>query len=197
METIVGLFDTYEQADQAVQALYESGYQNQEISVLMRQKPVSDQLEDDPGEDVVKKTGIGAASGGVAGGLAGLLVGLGVLVIPGIGPAVAAGTLAAALGTAATGAGIGAISGGMLGALAAVGIPREQAEVYAEGVKRGGVVVMVEVEPGRGEVAQTLMKQAGAVDVEDRRAQWLEDGWVHFDEQVYPPSEFPGGISTK
>ncbi len=64
----------------------------------------------------------GAGVGAVLGGLAGLLVGIGALAIPGIGPIIAAGPLAATL----AGAGLGAATGGVIGALADAGVPEEK-----------------------------------------------------------------------
>ena len=49
----------------------------------------------------------------VVGGMVGMFIGLGALAVPGLGPMIAAGTLATALGTL----GIGAILGGLIGAL--------------------------------------------------------------------------------
>jgi len=70
-------------------------------------------------------------------GRTGVLVGVSGLVIPGIGPALAAGSLAAAIGSALAGASFGAVSGGLLGGLTAANGPEEQAHAYAEGVRRG------------------------------------------------------------
>ena len=70
----------------------------------------------------------GAGIGGALGGGAGLLAGLGLLAIPGLGPVVAAGWLAAT----AVGAAAGAATGGIVGALVDAGVDREHADVYSE-----------------------------------------------------------------
>lgn len=194
MKTIIGLFDSYDEAEQAVKALQEAGFINQRISVLGRPKGDPARADDEANRELAEKAGASAIGGGIAGGLAGLLVGLGLLTIPGIGPALAAGSLAAALGSAAAGAGIGATTGGLLGALAAMGVSEERAEAYAEGVKRGGVLVMVESDREHVDMAQNILERGGAVDIDARRHMWLEDGWTHFDEEVIPPQHFPGGI---
>ena len=83
------------------------------------------------------------------GGVLGLLVGVGAHAIPGIGPVLAAGSLAAALGTAGAstlvGAGLGAATGGIVGGLVGLGIPEEDATMYAEGARRGGTLVTAQV----------------------------------------------------
>ncbi len=71
------------------------------------------------------------------------------LAIPGIGPIVAAGPLAATL----AGAGVGAVAGGLIGGLTRAGVPEDEANVYAEAVRRGGALVTVRAEDSRAEVA--------------------------------------------
>ena len=85
-------------------------------------------------DDRAEGAGKGACIGAGLGGAAGLLAGLGLLAIPGLGPVVAAGWLAAmAVGLAA-----GAATGGLVGALTEAGVSKEEAPLYAEGVRRGG-----------------------------------------------------------
>ena len=85
-------------------------------------------------EDAGKGAGIGAAVGGVGG----LLTGLGLMAIPGVGPVVAAGWLAATAAGAVTGAAVGGAAGGIIGGLTDAGVSEDDAHVYAEGVRRGG-----------------------------------------------------------
>jgi hypothetical protein len=61
------------------------------------------------------ETVAGGGAGALIGGIAGLAAGLGAMAIPGIGPVIAAGPLAVAIGSA----GIGAATGGVVGALTA------------------------------------------------------------------------------
>src|SRR6201999_3344704 len=83
--------------------------------------------------------GAAAAGGGGIGGVTGLLVRLGALTIPGFGPILAAGPLAAAL----AGTAVGATAGGILGAMVGHGLTDEEAEVYSGGVERGAILVTV------------------------------------------------------
>src|SRR5207249_8369893 len=63
----------------------------------------------------------GAAVGAGLGGLVGMLAGMAGLTVPGIGPLLAAGPLAAALSGLIT----GGVTGAIAGALSAVGLPEE------------------------------------------------------------------------
>lgn len=65
------------------------------------------QVKDRGDDESTKGAGIGAVTGSVLGGIGGLLVGLEALIIPGVGPFLAAGTIATTL----AGASIGAASG--------------------------------------------------------------------------------------
>lgn len=127
---------------------------------------------------------IGATTGGTIGAGAGLLAGVGALAIPGIGPVIAAGPIVALLaGTAA-----GAAAGGLLGALAGLGVPEEEANVYAEGVRRGGTLVAVKVGEGEMDKAVAALERHAPADIDERSAQWRESGWERFDEQAKPYS---------
>jgi hypothetical protein len=59
------------------------------------------------------------------------------LAVPGVGPVVGAGWLAATLG----GIGFGGITGGLLGVLTNAGIHEEDAQIFVEGLRRGGTLV--------------------------------------------------------
>ena len=126
----------------------------------------------------------GAAAGGVLGGAAGLVVGLMGLAIPGIGPIVAAGPLAAAL----AGAGVGAVAGGLIGGLTGAGVSEEDANYYAESVRRGGALVTVRADDARADEAARIMRSHGAVDIERRAEQWREAGWTRHDPAAEPYS---------
>ena len=116
-KTIVGSFDNFEEAQEVFRDLKQSGFAQDDISIIgnnasgrVRSSTI-DLPPDAPA--TMSDTGSGAATGGVLGGAAGLVVGLMGLAIPGIGPIVAAGPLAAAL----AGAGVGAVAGGLIGGL--------------------------------------------------------------------------------
>ncbi|HHY47360.1 MAG TPA: hypothetical protein GX506_08710, partial [Firmicutes bacterium] len=92
------------------------------------------------------------------GGAAGLLAGLGALAIPGIGPIVAAGPLAATLS--------GAVTGGLVGGLVDLGIPDERGRYYEERVKQGGVLTAVKTDARKADEAARILRESGATDVE-------------------------------
>jgi hypothetical protein len=129
--------------------------------------------------------GVGAGIGAVVGGLAGILVGLGALAIPGIGPVLAAGPLAAAFaGLAGAGAGAvaGGVTGGLIGVLADMGVPRENAGYFAEGVRRGGTLVVARATDEMAGTARDILNRHSPIDMNERITQWRQSGWKGYQE---------------
>jgi hypothetical protein len=185
--TIVSLFDDFASAQRAAQDLIQAGFSRDKVSVVAND--VSGEYGRQLGSDVaVTETGVsgagaGAGIGAALGGIGGLLVGLGALAIPGIGPIVAAGPLIAAL----VGAGVGAVTGGLVGALVDMGVPEEEAGYYAEGVRRGGALLTLRLEPNESEEqAMDIINRYQPVDIEQRSSQWRESGWSGFDPNAAP-----------
>jgi uncharacterized membrane protein len=194
MKTVVGLFEDYRDADRAVSELSSRGFTRSEISVAARDSAIRNRMvagETGAERAVAESAGAGAVGGTVVGGLAGLLVGIGALAIPGVGPVIAAGTLATTLGSTAVGAGIGAAAGGLIGALVGLGIPEDDATFYAEGVKRGGVLVTVQTSDDRASEALSIMRRSNAVDVDTQRNTWTKSGWNgRFDDTMEPDENY-------
>jgi hypothetical protein len=209
MDTVVALFGNYPDANRAVEALKEAGFPRDAVSVLARESVLAEELgRDEDAQDVVETNeaatagvdgdivqtaSASAIGGGVLGGLAGLLVGIGAVVIPGLGPVVAAGALASAIGSAAVGAGIGATAGGVLGALAGLNLNENEVQAYAEGIKRGGILVVAHAAEGREDLAQTIMTNANALDIHHFYQELRLGGWNRFDESQTPDLDLPAG----
>lgn len=192
-KTVVGLFDTYDSAQNTVQELLDQGISANDISVVANN--ARGELTQTTGSEraVAEGAGAGAVGGTVVGGVLGLLVGLGALAIPGIGPVIAAGPLSAAIGSTAAavgagalGAGLGAASGGLLGALIGSGVPEEDASFYSEGVRRGGTLVSVSITDAKANTAQAIMQRNGVIDIDERSGAWRQSGWDRFDPNAEP-----------
>jgi hypothetical protein len=187
-KTIVGSFDSFEEAQDVLRDLQQRGFSRDDISVIAnnvtgRYSSESAGVGQSRGvSDTGASTATGAAAGGVLGGAAGLVVGLMGLAIPGIGPIVAAGPIAAAL----AGAGVGAIAGGLIGGLTGVGVSEDDAAYYAESVRRGGALVTVRADDSRADEAASVMRNHGAVDIERRVEQWKQQGWTGHDPTAKP-----------
>lgn len=180
-KTIVGVFNSVQDAHAAVREIEAQGISRDDVSVVANKNATGyDTMEDrDKTSDVVADAGIGAAIGGV-GGL--LLSAAGALTIPVIGPILAAGPIAAAL----TGAGIGAAAGGFVGALTESGIPEQDAKHYAEGVRRGDVLVTIRTDERNADAVCDVLDRHHAVDVDDRVQNWRTRGWTGWNDNAQP-----------
>lgn len=186
--TISRLYDTYADAQNAVRALESAGVPHSDISLVSNN---SDNWFDgdkkkvdrdrDGVDDRAEGAGTGAGIGAGIGGTAGLLAGLGLLAIPGLGPVVAAGWLAAT----AVGAAAGAATGGIVGALTQAGVSDEDAHTYAEGVRRGGTLVTARVPDADRTRLEAAMNNS-AVNTVTRREAWQKTGWKKFDASNKP-----------
>ena len=133
-------------------------------------------------EDNTSEAAARAGIGAVIGGLGGLLVGLGALAILGIGPVLAAGPIVTTL----VGAGVGAAAGGLIGALVNAGVPEDQAQIYAEGVLRGGTLVTLSTSAENADRAVDILNKHNPVDIDRKASQWRSDNWTGFDENTEP-----------
>ena len=183
MQTVTGLFDDYQDAQIAVQDLESAGVPHRDISIVGNNaKGEHNHLgaarANEAGEDAGKGAGIGATVGGVGG----LLAGLGLLAIPGLGPVVAAGWLASTLVGAGVGAVVGGAAGGLVGALTHAGVAEDDANAYAEGVRRGGTLVTAKVDDALAPTANSILTGGRAVNLQTRRNVYVTEGWTRFDD---------------
>jgi hypothetical protein len=153
-KTVVGVFASVDDARAAVRRLHDQGVPAGDISVVANSETGIDSR--DVASDVAADAGIGAALGGIGG----LLLGFTAILIPGVGPALAAGPRLAAIG----GAGVGALAGGLIGALSEAGVPEEEARGYAESIRSGNVMVTVRCAGTDAERARRILDQPAAAE---------------------------------
>jgi len=88
--TLVGMFDTFSEAQDAVHDLVRFGVRREDISLVARDEHGElGKAQQVGGSTAAEGAGAGALGGSVVGGALGLLIGAGLLVIPGIGPVLA------------------------------------------------------------------------------------------------------------
>ena len=134
------LCDSESQAEIIVNNLKNAGALNNDISVLFPDKGGTRDFAHEQHTKAPEGAAAGAGAGGTLGGIMGWLVGVGSLAIPGVGPAIAAGPIMAAL----AGAGVGAAVGGFSGALIGLGIPEYEAKQYEGKIKGGNILISVQ-----------------------------------------------------
>ena len=167
METISGIFETRAGAEQVVRQVQSLGIPNDRIALLTPDMSMNQVEHDVPISDT-EAPGEGKALGGVVGGAIGAAGGVSLgaaavsLMVPGVGPILAAGILGAAvlgIGGAATGMAVGeALDKGLVD-----GIPRDELNLYKQSLKEGHSVVIAFVEDeGSVERIRDAFEKAGA-----------------------------------
>lgn len=147
---VVGLFDSIEEARQAVEDLVQSGLARAAISLVAGDMAAF-------GQERSRALGRGGAEEART------------LTIPGIGPAVVSGLVAAALR--------GARSGGLAERLDEAGVPQADAEVYHEAVRRGGALVLAHTGAAQAAQAAAVIAARQPLDLEQSRAELRASGW--------------------
>src|SRR5215207_3762970 len=138
---ILALFPNPAAAARAARAVHALGVTREQISVVSRshdeEGALAEQMDATPGADIEDSrpaARLGELSGQVLAAIA--------LVMPGIGPIVAAGPLSAGLGEAA-----GHVAGGLASALKSAGVPADRAEHIQRDIEQGGVLLAVHASP--------------------------------------------------
>ncbi len=161
-KAVIGVFRSEDRAKEAINELRSEGFDEREISMIVRDDEGGEGGEGgDRGEGFSMERqdlSEGVISGGALGGVAGILAGAGALLIPGVGPIVAAGPLAAFL--------TGVVGGGIVGGLVDYGIPEERGRHFESRVRQGDILVTLKVEEEKADEVTNLLERYGAEDVE-------------------------------
>jgi hypothetical protein len=161
---VIGVFDTHDQAEQAVKALETAGFPMRRLSIVGK----GYQAEEKPtgfytaGDRVKTWGGVGM----LWGSLWGLLVGFGFFWIPGIGLIAAGGPFLHLLATAAGGAVVVGGVSALGAALISLGLPKKNVIKYERLVKSDRYLVIAHGTPAEVAHATGLMQQEQATETE-------------------------------
>jgi hypothetical protein len=162
---VIALFPAPEAAAAAAHALRATGVDRDRISVIARnhdeESALASDLDATPGSDIED-----SAAAARLGELSGHILAAIALVLPGVGPIVAAGPLSAGLGEAA-----GHVAGGIASALGRAGIDERRADAIEDAVKRGAILLGVHTSSAEAESVRALLRESGAREIET--ATWM------------------------
>lgn len=155
---VIAVFSQRSQAESAADRLRQAGF-DKEISIVSKGEGTNQNRRNDNGMTMGTGDSVtdGAATGATWGALGGLALGAGALAIPGFGPILAAGPIAAALS--------GAAAGGLGGALIDMGIPENESKNYENDVRQGKILIAVECSDNKANKAQEILRESGADNV--------------------------------
>lgn len=160
---VLAVFDSPASAAAAARALHAVGVARDRISVVTRshdeEGALAEQMDATPGADIED-----SRPAAILGELGGQVLAAIALVMPGIGPIVAAGPLSAGLGEAA-----GHVAGSVASVLSNAGVADERAEALQQAVEAGAVLLGVHATSGDIEPIRQAVHASGAREVEIAR----------------------------
>jgi hypothetical protein len=180
MNTVAGIFQSRSDAERAIENLRTTvGLSDENLSLLSPAAAGQPAETDVPTSDT-EQPGMGNAVGGVVGGAMGAASGMTLgaaaasLLVPGVGPIMAAGLIGAAL-FGAGGAAAGMAAGGALEGNIAQGLPHDELFIYEDALRQGRTVVIAQLEDDdQAEAVRNALDAAGAESVDAARESW----WV-------------------
>jgi hypothetical protein len=164
---VLALFDQPASAGAAARGLRSLGIARERVSVVARSHDEEGRLAEaagaSPGSEIEDSR---AAS--QLGELSAHLLAAIALVVPGVGPIVADGPLAAGLGEAA-----GHVAGGIARALHRAGVDRDEADRWQQRIEAGAVLIGAHVDQGTVNAARDIFVRNGAASIAE--ATWDDE----------------------
>lgn len=158
---VTATFKTRSVAEEAVQRLIDSGFYQDDISILVTDTTRGSSFAIKEGTKSEEYTGTGATAGGAFGAIAALL--MAASIIPTAGASIVAiGPLFATL----AGLGAGGFAGGIIGALVGAGVPEHEAKLYETSIKDGRILLAVAVDSSEEKnAAEKILKDSDSIKV--------------------------------
>ena len=104
--------------------------------------------------------------------------------IPGVGPVQVMGSMSSGMmGSSTSGRGMDMP---IVSTLMQEGIPEADAHAFAEGVRRGGTLILVTAEEMEVSRARDVMSRHQPMDIHDVSNRWQQAGWSRFDANARP-----------
>jgi hypothetical protein len=156
---LVSLFDNPKAAFDAVQELANHGYGTDMTSLIANETVL------DRNRDVDMDEGVSGRGQSMS--------------LPAIGPVHITGPMSSSLG-------ISSADLPLISTLTDEGVPMEDANAFAEGVRRGGTLVMVTSAEMLVDPAKEILSRHNPVDIHQAAQRWRQGGWSRFDDTARP-----------
>ena len=162
MNSVVAIFESHNQAEDAVRDLQKSGFDMKKLSIVGKDYHTDEQVVGyyTAGDRVMYWGTLGAFWGG----LWGLLFGSALFLVPGVGPLLVAGPLAGWIVGALEGVVVGGGFGALGAALASIGIPENSILQYEESLKAGKFLLILHATPQEVERAKDRLDNSQATE---------------------------------
>lgn len=178
MSTVAGIFKSRADAERAATNLSSAGITSDNIN-LLTPGTTEEELEAAVPTTETEQPGMGGALGGTVGAAMGAAGGMHIgaalasLLVPGVGPVLAAGVIGAAL-LGAGGAAAGAAAGNAMED-SVEGLPHDELYIYEDALRQGRTVIICQTnDETQSDAARSVLAQAGAESIDAARESW----WV-------------------
>lgn len=187
---IGGLFETQEHANQAYEALKNSGYADERIHQLVHRPRAKTQRSTEVSiQDIARNAFVGGVIGGIIGGLLGFLLGIGTFSLPYLEPGSAPREPLFVFMSVMWGLITGGLTGAILGGASRLLRSQEKAEVMTRQIEKQGVLITVDVDDLQGETrARRVMEEYKALEVGNPHEKWDLSVWMSPNENENNPS---------
>ncbi|REJ70061.1 MAG: DUF1269 domain-containing protein [Planctomycetota bacterium] len=166
LQCVVGIFRSFEEAAAAVRALEKAELPGDQISFVTHS--VQDEVPQEESLQYGDETERDATKGAGVGGVVGALLGAPLITIPGVGPLMLVGPMAA-----------GAVVGGLIGAMGGWGVHEDHVQRYQEMLQDGDLLVVFNGNPEQVANAQRVLEQSEATEVHLHDKTSADDPSIH------------------
>lgn len=184
MACVSGLFDSYDEAFDAMAALREAGIDRGDLSLVTNHtvfetsrqarlcataqpSPTAQSAPVSPREDPVAEA-------------------LGIMTLPGIGAVAVLGWVTASLVGVAGSARNGSGPASLVTTLQQSDIGERAAETYSEALRRGSTLLLIRCANEAVGKVEALLDEWGSVKIDQRRDLYVAEGWIAFDRSLPP-----------
>ncbi len=185
MRTIIGRFDSDEEARRAASELERHGFGADNIRFEPRDPLGLRAGQRDLTLRTLRYGGVSAAVGAGIAGMVGLMHGYSFYALPGHGPLFTEGAWAVILGRLLLGAVLGAVAGAVIGMVVGRAAAEESPRVFLERIASGGALVLARSSDERKSEVRQVLEQAGATRI------LVTDKWWEGDERLVNAEDDP------
>jgi len=187
MVCVTGLFDTYDEAANAVHALAEAGIAEEDTCLVTNNfSRCSSRCSGEVVQNINPPSEHEAVSEApttqfAVGQESKILSAVGLVVLPGIGEIAAYGFLTASLASLAGALSTEAASGSLVDTLVQNGISERSAHTVCEALRRGSTLVIVKCSEKDQATAEATLDDWARINIDARRDSYIAEGWTSFD----------------
>jgi hypothetical protein len=161
---VIATYETMEDVDDALRRLADDGFPVQNLSVLTENLESSRDVHGFVTTGDIARSGAGW--GAWLGGIFGVLSGVALVIVPGVGPVLAAGSAATWIAAALEGAGGGAVLGGLIGAGTGHFVEKRKIPKYEETLRAGKYLLIAHGDSYLADRAQKVLADTAAQSVD-------------------------------